>query len=88
MDQSTKFEKGSFAEFDVKQWQEFYFTQKWVEKAKKNNIPYPNEFFVVSHIYKKRGLPIGVRVMGSMGGGFHLIPWNTGDIVARVKPLT
>ena len=75
-------QKGSPSEFDVKEWTEFYLTDEWVKKATKDGIPYPKEFFIITHIYKnKNGKPISVRFRGSMGGGYDKIPWNTPNLI-------
>ena len=81
--------KGSYyqfciAEFDVKEWDEIYLTDSWVEKATKDGIKYPKEYFVISRITKNEsGKPVSVNIMGSMGGYYHNIPWNTPNLIKR-----
>ena len=79
-------QKGSPSEFDVKEWDEFYLTDPWVEKATKDGIKYPKEYFIISKITKNESdKPVSVNIMGSMGGGYHNIPWNTPNLIKCKK---
>ena len=78
--------KGSPSEFDVKEWNEFYLSDKWANKAEKDGIPYPKEFFLVSKIHKNsEGKPESIRIMGSCGGGYDKIAWNTPNLIKRIS---
>jgi len=77
-------QKGSPSEFDVKEWDKIYLTDPWVEKATKDGIKYPKEYFVISRITKDdSGKPESVNIMGSMGGGYGDISWNTPNLIKR-----
>ena len=77
-------QKGSPSEFDVKEWDEIYLTDPWVEKATEDGIKYPKEYFVISRITKNEsGKPVSVNIMGSMGGYYNNIPWNTPNLIKR-----
>lgn len=79
-------QKGSPSEFDVKEWDEFYLTDQWVEKATKDGISYPKEYFLISRITRNESdKPVSVNIMGSMGGEYHNIPWNTPNLIKRKK---
>jgi len=78
--------KGSPSDFDIKEFDEIYLSDKWIEKAKKDGIPYPNEYFIVYKINKnEEDKPDSINIMGSCGGGFTKIPWNTPNLVKRKK---
>lgn len=75
-------QKGSPSDFDVEEWDEIYLTDPWVQKATKDGIKYPKEYFVISRITKDdAGKPESVNIMGSMGGGYHKIAWNTPNLI-------
>jgi hypothetical protein len=75
-------QKGSPSEFDVKEWDKIYLTDPWVQKATKDGIKYPKEYFVISRITKDNNdKPVSVNIMGSMGGGYHEIAWNTPNLI-------
>ena len=38
-------QKGSPSEFEVSRGTKIYLSDEWVAKAKKDNIPYPTEYF-------------------------------------------
>ncbi len=79
-------QKGSPSKFDVKEWDEFYLTDQWVEKATKDGISYPKEYFLISKITRnKSDKPLSVNIMGSMGGGYNNIPWNTPNLIKCKK---
>lgn len=79
-------QKGSPNEFDVKEWDEFYLTDQWVEKATKDGISYPREYFLISRITRNESdKPISVNIIGSMGGGYYNIPWNTPNLIKCKK---
>jgi hypothetical protein len=78
--------KGSPSDFDIKEFDEIYLSDKWIEKAKKDGIPYPNEYFIVYKINKnEEDKPDSINIMGSCGGGFIKIPWNTPNLIKRKK---
>ena len=82
----SKVNKGSPREFEVGQFTEFYLSDEWVSKAEKDGIPYPKEYFLVVEIYKnEHGNPESIRIMGSCGGGYSKIPWNTPNLIKRIK---
>ncbi len=84
-----KIQPGSFADFKLKTWQEFYLTKQWVDKAEKDGIPYPTEWFMISEIYKdENGNPTSARIVGSCGGAYDKIPWNQGGIVESANEPT
>ena len=73
------------ADFDVKLWNHIYLTDEWVKKATKDNIPYPNEYFIVTEIYTDTNdKPTAIRICGSMGGAYDKIPWNTPNLIKSV----
>lgn len=74
-------QKGSPSE-----WTQFYLSDTWSAKADQDRVPYPKEYFIVSHIYRDDdGKPEAIRIMGSMGGGYDKIPWNTPNLIKRVS---
>ncbi len=82
-------QKGSPSEFDVKEWDEIYLTDQWVERATKDGIKYPKEYFIISRITKDDSdKPISVNIMGSMGGGYGDISWNTPNLIKLKKGNT
>ena len=82
-------QKGSPSDFDVKKWDEIYLTDSWVKKATKDGIKYPKEWFIISRITKNEaGNPVSVNIMGSMGGEYHNIPWNTANLIKSKRTNT
>ena len=78
--------KGSPKEFEVGEFTEFYLSDVWATKAKNDGVPYPNEFFIVTQIYKDaQGQPEAIRFMGSCGGGYDRVGWNTPNLIKRVS---
>ena len=78
-------QKGSPSEFDVCKFTKFYLSDIWVSKAKKDGISYPNEFFIVTQIHKDlNGNPESINIIGSMGGGYNKIPWNTPNLIKQI----
>tara|TARA_B100001248_G_C27350134_1_gene440905 strand:+ start:92 stop:457 length:366 start_codon:yes stop_codon:yes gene_type:complete len=78
--------KGSPSDFDIKEFDEIYLSDIWADKAEKDDIPYSKEYFVVYKINKNtQDKPESINIMGSCGGGYTKIPWNTPNLIKRKK---
>ena len=77
--------KGSANDIGVKEWDQVILTKEWQERAKKANIPYEMEWFIVSNINKDgEGKPVSYRLMGSTTGGWNGIDWNQPNVISRI----
>jgi len=77
--------KKSANEFELKEFNRFYLTPKWQQKATDMNIPYPDEWFMITQIKKDAsGNPESYNINGSMGGGIGNISWNEPDVIETI----
>jgi hypothetical protein len=77
--------KGSANDKEVKLWDQVMLTKEYQAKAKRDNIPYEMEWFVISKINTNAdGTPSTYNLSGSMGGGWVNINWNQPNMIDSI----
>lgn len=72
--------KGSGKDMSIKDFHRVRLTDKWTEKAKKDKIPYPEDWFMVMGVNVSGDLKT-YGLMGSMGGGWGDIGWTQPGVI-------